>query len=67
MKLFEKNVGKTDKIIRIIAGLLVMAASYAYVAPPLSYLGLLIGLVVFATGVFGTCGFYSLFGINTNK
>jgi uncharacterized membrane protein HdeD (DUF308 family) len=35
------------------------------VAAPWSYLVVLIGLIALVTGVFGTCGLYSLLGMNT--
>lgn len=58
-----KNVGKTDRNIRLaVAGLLVVAGILSG-QPILS----LIGLVVLATGFFGTCPAYIPFKLNTNK
>jgi len=56
----KKNVGKTDQVIRIILGLIIGALGIYFK----SWLGL-IGLVPLLTGIFGTCGLYSLFGIST--
>lgn len=68
MKLFEKNVGGADKAIRIVAGVALIGAVYMnYFAAPLSYLFAAIGVILLATGVLGTCGLYSLLGINTGK
>lgn len=68
MKLFEKNVGGADKAIRIVAGVTLIAAVFMnYIAPPFSYLFAAIGVILFATGVLGTCGLYSLLGVNTAK
>jgi len=62
MKLFEKNVGQTERIIRVAAGLLILAAGLYYN----SYLGL-VGLIPLITGAVGSCPLYSLLGINTCK
>jgi len=56
----KKNVGKTDKTIRIILGVLIGAAGIYFS----TWWGL-IGLIPLLTGVFGTCGLYSLFGVST--
>jgi hypothetical protein len=66
MSFFEKNVGKTDQIIRIILGLLIMLSSLLLM-PITNYIVALIGLILVLTGVFGTCGLYKVFGINTCK
>ncbi len=66
MKLFEKNVGGIDKYARMVAGIALIAAAYLdYFAAPYSYAAGLAGLILLATGVFGTCGLYSLLGIST--
>lgn len=56
------NVGKTDRTIRIIAGLGIIAAGFYYQ----SWWGA-IGLVPLLTGVLRWCPPYNLLGINTNK
>jgi len=56
----KKNVGKTDKTIRIILGVLIGAAGIYFS----TWWGL-IGLIPILTGIFGTCGLYSLFGVST--
>jgi len=58
--MFKKNVGTTDRIIRIILGLALLAAGWYYG----SWWGL-VGLLPFFTGAFGTCGLYTLIGVNT--
>ena len=58
----KKNVGKTDKTIRIILGVLIGAAGIYFS----TWWGL-IGLIPLLTGIFGTCGLYSLFGVSTCK
>ena len=55
------NVGKTDKILRIVAGLALLLLGASGV---IGWWGL-IGLVPLATGLLGWCPAYSLFGIKT--
>ena len=54
------NVGKTDKIIRVIIGVVILGLGYAFH----SWLGL-IGIVPIFTAVFGRCGLYYPFKIDT--
>jgi len=56
----KHNVGKTDKIIRVIVGVIGLALGY-YVSPWFY----LLAVAGFATAVFGFCMLYTLFGINT--
>ena len=60
----QANVGSTDRIIRIVLGL-VLVALFFVVAAPWKYVALVAGLVAIATGLFRFCGLYRLFGINT--
>jgi cadmium resistance protein CadD (predicted permease) len=56
-----QNVGKIDRLIRVIVGLAVL--SLIFVGPQTMW-GLL-GLVPLGTGLIGWCPPYSLLGINT--
>ncbi|MDZ7777110.1 MAG: DUF2892 domain-containing protein [Bacteroidales bacterium] len=56
------NVGRTDKVIRIVLGLAIGAAGYFYS----SWLGL-IGIVPIATALINWCPLYLPFGIKTCK
>ena len=58
----KTNVGSTDKIIRILLGIVIMAAGYFYS----SWLGL-IGIIPVLTVFMGFCPLYSIFGISTCK
>lgn len=55
------NVGSLDRILRIIAGIVLL--SLVFIGPQM--LWGLIGIVPLATGLFGTCPVYSLLGLNT--
>ncbi len=65
-----KNVGGLDRIVRIVAGIGLMAAAMMsnsdfmmnYMVP----VGI-VGFVLFLTGVFKWCPAYTPFGINTGK
>jgi len=60
-----KNVGKTDKIIRIIIGL-VLLSMFFFVEGNAKYFGIL-GLIPLYTGISGKCFLYKVFGISTRK
>ena len=56
----EKNVGKTDKAIRFILGLVFLYLGYAY-----SYWWYIIAAILLITSFTGSCALYSLLKINT--
>jgi len=56
----KANVGKTDKIIRIIIALIIAAVGVYFN----SWWGLL-AIIPLATALVSFCGLYSLFGIST--
>ncbi|WP_419799164.1 MAG: DUF2892 domain-containing protein [Terasakiella sp.] len=62
----NKNVGSIDRIVRIIAGIALLA--FALVGPETgyNYLGF-IGIVPLVTALLGWCPAYTLFGIKTCK
>lgn len=55
------NEGKTDRAIRIVIGLVLIALVFVGPKTPWGWLG----LIPLATGLTGFCGLYKLFGINT--
>ncbi len=58
----KTNIGKADRIARIIAGVVILALGFWFK----SWLGL-IGIVPIFTAVTGWCPAYLPFGINTCK
>lgn len=56
-----KNVGGTDRILRIVAGLVLMALAATGQVGAWGWLG----TIVLATGLFSFCGAYTLFGFST--
>jgi hypothetical protein len=66
MNIGEKNVGKIDRVVRIILGIVLIAVfALNMVAAPWSYLVVLIGLIALVTGAVGTCPLYSVIGFTT--
>jgi hypothetical protein len=61
---FQKNVGETDKKIRISLGVVSVFLATQVAAWP-RWVLLILGVVLILTGLFQFCGLYTLFGINT--
>lgn len=61
----KKNIGATDKMVRIIAGV-VLVLILLFVQTGFRWVGLL-GIVLLATAFIGTCPLYLPFGISTKE
>jgi hypothetical protein len=59
----KPNVGNTDRIIRIVAGIILLGAIFV-IEGNLRWLGL-IGVVPLVTGLFRWCPAYELLGLNS--
>lgn len=57
----KSNVGGIDKIVRIVAGLVLIALAIMGIGAPWTY----IGIVPLLTGLVGWCPAYTLLGVNT--
>ncbi|MDJ0449693.1 DUF2892 domain-containing protein [Methylocystis sp. JR02] len=57
----EANIGQTDKIIRIVAGLVLLSLAFIGPKTPWGF----IGLVPLATAFINFCPAYKLLGMNT--
>ena len=62
--MFSKNVGGIDRILRVVAGLVLIGLFFAFPEASWRY-WLLIGVVPLITGLFSMCPLYSILGINT--
>ncbi|MCC6008439.1 MAG: DUF2892 domain-containing protein [Rhodobacteraceae bacterium] len=62
--MFAKNVGTIDRALRVVVGLALITAFFLSPDSGLRWL-YLIGIVPLLTGIFGTCGLYSVLGVNT--
>lgn len=67
MNFGENNVGKIDRGIRCGLGLGITLGGLLYVSSPWSYVLAIIGILLMATGVMGTCPVYTVAGISTMK
>jgi hypothetical protein len=63
MALLKNNVGKTDRIIRVVLGVLLIGNVFFALQHPIGWLG----VILVATGLAGICPVYSLLGINTKS
>ncbi len=57
----QKNVGSTERVVRIVAGLGLISLVFIGPQTPWGW----VGLLPIATGLMGWCPPYSLLGINT--
>jgi hypothetical protein len=62
--MFARNVGGLDRLVRIVVGLALIAGFFLNADAGMRWL-YLIGVIPLATGLFGTCAIYSIFGQNT--
>jgi len=63
MKLFKNNVGKIDRIIRIVLGILLVGNVFFALQNPIGW----IGVILIITGIAGICPIYSLLDLNTKS
>ena len=56
-----RNIGPTDKLLRIIVGLVLLVLVFVGPKTPLGYFG----VIPLLTGLTGFCPLYALFGIST--
>jgi len=61
MNLFKKNVGKIDRVIRVVVGIILVGNVFYALHHPIGWLG----VILIVTGIVGTCPLYSIIGINT--
>ena len=63
MDLLKKNVGKRDRLIRVILGVLLVGNVFFALQHPVGW----IGVILLIIGIAGICPLYSLLGINTKS
>lgn len=62
------NEASWDRILRVVAGIILLALSLANVVSGVLYvLFLIFGIILLLTGVIGFCPLYALLKIRTNK
>ncbi len=63
MNLFKNNMGKVDRIIRVILGVVLIGNVFYALQTPIGW----VGVILVVTGIAGICPLYSLLGINTKS
>lgn len=61
----KANVGGIDKLLRILAGIVLLALTFVLKDEGGLWMWGLIGIVPLATGLMGWCPFYPLLGLNS--
>jgi hypothetical protein len=62
-KLLANNEGTTDRVLRVVLGIGLLAAALVGPKTPLGYLG----FIPLATGLIGSCPLYSLAKVSTRR
>lgn len=63
--MLAKNMGQTDRMIRAIAGVVLLILAFAMLSGGWAWIAGIVGVVMLATAAMGSCPPYALFGINT--
>ena len=63
MNLLKNNVGKIDRIVRVVLGVLLIGNVFYALKNPIGW----VGVILLITGIFGICPLYSLLGLNTKS
>jgi amino acid transporter len=63
MNLLKNNIGKIDRIIRIVVGIILVGNVFYALQNPIGWLG----VILIVTGIAGICPLYSILGINTKS
>ncbi|UCC47526.1 MAG: DUF2892 domain-containing protein [Gemmatimonadota bacterium] len=63
----KSNVGGTDRVIRIVLGIVLLVVAYLWLSGALAIIAYVVGAIALITGLAGWCALYTVFGINTCK
>jgi hypothetical protein len=61
----KRNTGNIDRAIRAILGLVLIALAATGTVGVWGWIGIVIGIVLLLTAIFGFCPAYAIFGMNT--
>ncbi len=64
--MLTKNMGSTDRVIRAILGLVLLAVFFS-ITGGWKWLALVVGLLLLLTAMLGSCPPYKLLGISTRR
>lgn len=62
---FHKNEGLVDRVLRVVAGSVLVAVSASTLTGGMQTVGFILGGALLVTGAVGYCGLYSLLHIST--
>ncbi|MCF6305990.1 MAG: DUF2892 domain-containing protein [Rhodobacteraceae bacterium] len=65
--MFKKNIGATDRIIRIMIGVALIAAYFLLPNLPFGIVALLVGIIAIGTAAINSCLLYTILGLSTKK
>ncbi len=66
--MFKTNESMTDRVIRVVVGIVMLAIYFMFPTLLGSWNWLwLIGIIPLVTGAIGWCAIYQIFGMSTNK
>jgi succinate-acetate transporter protein len=63
----QANVGKNDKTLRLIVGLVLLILGIMYRSSTIGVIAGIVGIIVLLTSLFGFCPMYSILKISTCK
>jgi Protein of unknown function (DUF2892) len=61
------NEGDADRVVRIFAGVLLLAAGWALASGTPAVIAIAVGAIALGTGIVGWCPAYTVFGFSTRK
>lgn len=65
--MFTANVGGIDRILRLVAGLVLVIAGFFFVTGTLGLILGIVGLILVLTGLIGWCPLYVPFNFSTRR
>ena len=63
--MLKTNEGKTDRIIRVVLGVILLGFAFFSLSDTARIVAGLAGAIVLVTGAIGFCGLYKILGIST--
>ena len=65
--MFTKNVGSTDRLIRLIGGAALVVMAFIVMMGVWKWVAIVVGAILVATAFMNFCPIYAMLGMRTNK
>ena len=65
--MFTKNVGSTDRLIRLIGGAALVVLAFVVMMGVWKWVAIVVGAILVATAFMNFCPIYAMLGMRTNK